>query len=130
MALLESSFLIDILRNKPNAVQLLHNLERDEPALFVASPTIMELWEGALLSNLAEREKKKINELLFNVTTLPFGAGEAKRAAEIGVELTRRGQKIEPEDIMIAAIAQVHGQKVVTRDEHFVRIPGLMVLKY
>jgi len=31
---------------------------------------------------------------------------------------------------MTAGIARLHGETIVTRDQHFARIPGIKVLKY
>ncbi len=127
MAVLETSFLIDILRNRPSAVELLYKLEQRETFL-IASPTVMELWEGALRNRMHENEKSKVENLLSAVAVLNFDVNAAKQAAEINVELSH--EMIEPEDVMIAAIALSHGEMLVTRDEHFTRIKGLRVLKY
>ncbi len=130
MAVLETSFLIDILRNEPIAVKHLYELEQNEKELFITSPTIMELWEGALLCNMPQKEKTKIEALLTTLTELPLDSTSAKRAAEISVYLSKRGQTIDTEDIMIAGISLSTGEKIITSDEHFTRIPGLSVLKY
>lgn len=61
---------------------------------------------------------------------MPFTESAAKRAAEIQVFLEQKGQMIQSEDTMIAACALVRGEKVVTRDSGYTRIPGLVVLKY
>ena len=130
MSILESSFLIDILRARPEAVKLLDKIEANEHTLYIAAPTVMELWLGALESNTKEEEKNKIEELLASFIVLPLDSNSAKRAAEIESDLIRNGKIIETEDIMIAGIALSNGKTLVTRDEHFTRIPGLRVLKY
>ena len=130
MALLESSFLIDVMRNKQPALELLDSLEHREPALFVATPSIMELWAGALLSNRPDGEQRKIEELLDSLESAPLDAASAKRSAEVWTELSRKGVVIEAIDTMIAGIALSRGETVVTRDEHYARVQGLKVLKY
>ncbi len=127
MAVLETSFLIDILRGRKQAVDLLNELEEREP-LFITTPTIMELWEGALRSQLPEKEMKKTGDMLVALHILDFDAKAAKKAAEINYELLH--SPIEAEDSMIASIAFVHNEVLVTKDEHFVRISGLKILKY
>lgn len=129
MAVLDTSFLIDILRNKKEAVGLRVELER-EGHLFAAAPTVYELWQGALQSRLPWQEKSKVDGILSSVSVLDLDARSSKRAAEIAVELSRKGESIETEDLMIAGIALSNGEMVVTRDPHFSRIPGLKVLKY
>lgn len=130
MAVLDSSFLIDILRNNKKALELLDDLERKEQALFITAPTVMELWEGALQSNILEREKGHVEELLAAMTFLPLDIRASKRTAEIEVDLSRKGVSIEAEDIMIAGIALSNGEMVVTKDTHYTFIVGLRVLKY
>ena len=130
MTVLETSFLVDIFRNNPTAVELLEELEKNETVLQIAAPTIMELWLGACRSRNSEKEKEKINELIKSFLIMPLDTAGAKEAAEIEAELFQEGQMIELEDIMIAGIARSRGEKVVTRDEHFARIKGLKVWKY
>ena len=130
MAILESSFLIDVMRNNQQALEILDSLEQQEPELLVATPSVMELWIGALLSTRPDSEKRKVEELLDNLEKAPLDAPSAKRSAEVWAELSQRGVAIEAIDTMIAGIALSRGEKVVTRDEHYARIPGLKVLKY
>ncbi|MBI4439890.1 PIN domain-containing protein [Candidatus Woesearchaeota archaeon] len=130
MAVLDSSFLIDILRNKPSAVDLLDDLERKESVLAVAAPSVMEMWEGALLSSIPDREKKRVEELLTHLTVFPLDEAAAKRSAEVEAGLIRQGQQIGGVDIMVAGIALTRGDTLVSGDAHFARIPGLRVLKY
>ncbi len=128
MAILESSFLIDFLRDREEAVALMRQLQEQEQMLVIVSPSVMELWRGAIESQSPDEEKEKIRELLSLLPTLPFTATSAIRAAE--VRQTLKHQPIQEIDCMIAGIALENNETIVTRDEHFVRIPGLKVLKY
>ncbi len=130
MACLETTFLIDILKGKEEIINLREELERSEERLTAAAPSVAEVWFGALFSKKSEKEKSKIRELIKSLEILPLDSSSAEESAEIDAELTRHGIRIETEDIMIAAIAKVNGEKLVTRDQHFARIPGLRVLKY
>ena len=130
MAILETTILIDNLRGRKTAGDILTELEiRSEP-LLVAAPSVMELWEGALEYGAPAREQARVEEFLSNMPVLPLDAAAAKRTAELLFELARKGEPIETEDAMIAGIALCNGQTVITRDAHFARIPGLRVLKY
>lgn len=130
MAVLDTSFLIDLLRNKKEALSLRNELDSLEPTLYATAPSIMELWDGALFSAIPQREKEKVEQLLRAIDILPLDSRGSKRAAEIGFALSKKGEIIQDEDLMIAGIALTNGEMVVTRDEHFTRIPGLKVLKY
>lgn len=130
MACLDTTFLVDLLRGKEDIRNLKDELSKTESSLAVASPSIMELWLGACQAKASEQEKEKINQLLLSLEILSLDENSAKEAGEIEAELLNKGQIIEIEDIMTAAIAKMNGEKVVTRDGHYARIPGLKVLKY
>ena len=130
MACLETSFLVDLLRGKKEVILLKEELDRTESTLTIASPTVMELWCGALLGKLSAQEKEKINNLLQSLEVLDFDEKCAKEAGEIEADLFSKGKQIETEDIMIAAIAKVHSEKLITKDSHYLNIDGLKILKY
>ncbi len=130
MACLDTSFLIDLLRGKPEVFMLKESLDRTETVLSVAAPSVMELWSGAQLAWSSAAEKEKVNELLQSLVILNLDERSAKIAGEIEADLHHRGQPIETEDMMIAVITLSHGETIVTRDAHYTRIPGLRVLKY
>lgn len=87
MAVFDTSFLIDLLRKKPEALSLRSHLEGQEADYFISTPSIMELWEGVLESALPQREKEKINELLSSLAILDLDSQSAKRAAELSHHL-------------------------------------------
>ena len=130
MACLETTFIIDLLRAKKEVSELKNNLDKTETSLTIAAPSIMEIWSGAILAKVSLLEKEKINELLQSLEVLFLDEKSAKEAGEIEAELLREGITVETEDIMIAAIARVHGETIVTRDAHYAHIPNLRLLKY
>jgi tRNA(fMet)-specific endonuclease VapC len=129
MVCLETSFLIDLLRERKGARELAQQLSR-ETRLTVAAPSVMEVWSGACLSNASDAEKHKVTELLQSVEILPLDERSAKWAAELEYSLSTQGTSMQLADVQIAAIAQANGEMLVTRDEDFSRIAGLKLLKY
>ncbi|MEK6837705.1 MAG: type II toxin-antitoxin system VapC family toxin, partial [Nanoarchaeota archaeon] len=69
-------------------------------------------------------------ELLASMNVLSLDSLSAKLAAEIEVEMERKGEAIQAEDVMIAGIAATNAETLVTNDAHYARISGLRVLKY
>ncbi len=130
MVCLETTFLVDLLRGKKEVEELKEQLDSTEKALAIASPTIMELWTGALLSHHKERELAKVRELLQSLQILILDEKSAQMTGEIEANLLKNGVTIGTADMMIAGIAQTNGETLVTRDAHFARIPGLRMLKY
>lgn len=127
MVCLETMFLIDVLQDARGIREAIKTLE--EP-LFIASPSVMELWIGALRARFPEKEKSRVSELLVKFSVLPFNEHSAKEAAEIQFQLSRKGETIGTSDLMIAAIAIANGEKLVTRDQAFARIDKLRMEKY
>ncbi len=130
--ILDTSFLIDLLRKgdeqaRIKAVELDQKLE----AKSITSISIMELWRGALRSANKEHEKEKIDNLLSSLMNYTFNELAAKKAAEIEENLRVSGTLIDVEDIMIAATALIHHEKILTRNvKHFEKITGLQVETY
>ncbi|WP_320414578.1 PIN domain-containing protein [Candidatus Magnetobacterium casense] len=117
---------MDLLRKDEAAGELLQELDLDD--LRIPAVAVMELWEGAICSKTTSLEKIKVDELLEAFTIYNLDGAAAKQAAEINNAL--RHAPLETEDVMIAAIALARGEKLVTSDAHFARVPGLRVLKY
>jgi tRNA(fMet)-specific endonuclease VapC len=130
MVCLDTSILIDILHGRPEILSLREELSRSKEMISAAAPSVMELWYGAKIGKSSEVEKAKVLGLIDALDIMPLDINSAREAAEIQADLLSKGSLIDTEDIMIAAIAKVNGEKIVTRDEHFTRIPGLIVLKY
>ena len=130
--LLDTSFLIDLLRGKDKkALERAKQLDDSLESKGVASITIMELWRGAMRSQRSDNEKKKINELLTSLFQYPFQENEAKKSGEIEAELMKQGAMIDLEDIMIAGVAKVHHEPILTRNvKPFSKIQGIHVESY
>jgi tRNA(fMet)-specific endonuclease VapC len=130
MAVLDTSFLIDLMRSNKDAVALLDDLEHKEHALFIPASAAMELWSGALQSNLKEKEKQKVKDLLDTHDFLSLDKNASLRAGEVEAILMKTGSPLQMEDMQIAGIALASGETVVTRDSGYTKVPGLRVLIY
>ena len=130
--ILDTSFLIDLLRKgDEQAKNKAEELDQKLEVKSITSISIMELWRGALRSANREHEKQKIEGLISSLMSYTFNELAAKKAAEIEENLRMSGEMIDLEDVMIAAIALVHHEKVLTRNvKHFERIKNLRVETY
>ncbi len=131
MVCLETTLLVDALHGKGEARQLLEKLDKGSEAITIASPSIVELISGALLNPKVKDEKNRVIEFLSSFIVLDLDRESAILAGDIEAELTKRGELIEIEDIMIASIAIHNKEKLITRNsKHFERIKGLEVEGY
>ena len=133
MILLDTSFIIDLLREKNNAVLKAKELENKD-SLATTSINVYELLLGVYsMKNINREEKLHEAEILLDkLEILSLGKTSAKRSAKIGGELTLKGQIIGDTDNLIAGIALANNiNTIVTRDkEHFRRIKDMKVETY
>lgn len=131
MVCLDTSFVIDIIRNNKDAVLKKESLEKTHEPLMIASPTIIELIRGFRSRRISETQKEKVNQFLNAISTFSLDKESAIAAGNIEIDLLNRGQPIDITDIMIAAIAKANNEKIITRNlKHFKRIKGVEVEGY
>lgn len=128
--ILDTSFFIDVMEHKETAVRKLHELiDNNEPQI-ITTPTIFELWSGISRSKQPVEEKKKILFVLAHQTIYSLDQASAEVAGEIDGTLAQQGQTIDPEDCMIAGIAKLNNQPILTNDKHFERIKDIIIERY
>ncbi|MDQ3414240.1 MAG: PIN domain-containing protein, partial [Verrucomicrobiota bacterium] len=66
-----------------------------------------------------------LNQLVRESDILEIDLETARHYSEVRGALYRRGQPIPENDLWIAALCFQHGQRLVSRDLHFDRIPEL-----
>jgi predicted nucleic acid-binding protein len=129
--ILDTNFIIDLMENKPDAVAKIEQLHQHQLPIFIASPTIFELWTGVAYGNQPEREKQKIKLIIENQRILELTKASAEEAGIINGTLQKQGQIIDPEDCLIAGIALQHNEPLLTRNiKHFQRIKRLKIETY
>jgi predicted nucleic acid-binding protein len=128
VALLDTSFIVDLPHQASGAQKVLRELHSREMKFCVAAITITELWLGVLHKSPADQ--RYLQELLSRVTILPFTDETARRTAELLSSQRSEGFTVDLQDAMIAATALEHGETIVTKDRIFTTIPGLRTLTY
>jgi tRNA(fMet)-specific endonuclease VapC len=69
---------------------------------------------------------KLIEELLADVSVLPFDVASAYQFGRLRVILRKQGVSVSPPDLMIGAMAVAHDLILVTDNtSHFQQVPGL-----
>lgn len=132
MKVVDTTFLIGLLRNDPGAVEKARELDGEGGA----ATTAVNVYEVAYGVHRAmsdpARRMNDFERLLSNLDVLPLDQRSALRAAEISGSLDRGGDSIDPFDSLIAGIALESGaDALVTRNvSHFRRIRGLKIEGY
>ncbi|MGD8990549.1 MAG: type II toxin-antitoxin system VapC family toxin [Desulfobacterales bacterium] len=94
----------------------------------IAVPTIVlfEMELGIAKSSSPRKRIGQLKDFTSLVTLIPFGAAEAKAAAQIRAKLEKKGIPIGPYDVLIAACAKANDLILVTHNlKEFKRIEGL-----
>ena len=131
MKCLDTTFLIDFLRNEPPAVKKL--LEFDEEELATTTINVFEIMLGICLAkDNAERKLNEFEKLINNLDILSFDFKSSVSSSRIVADLIKKGETIDDLDGLIAGCMLAHGSDtVVTRDaKHFSRIKGIKVENY
>lgn len=114
------------MRRQPRAVERLSQEEPTECAISVV--TLYELFAGLSRAQDPQAEKAKIQHFSEVVAALPLDTAAAEAAANVRVNLERRGQVIGPYDLLIAGHALAANLVLVTNNlREFRRVPDLKI---
>jgi tRNA(fMet)-specific endonuclease VapC len=96
--------------------------------IWTPSITAYELYTGAEKCAVPERERTKIDRLLFAARLAEFDLEAARESARIRWMLESQGQTIGPYDLLLAGQAIAFGLTFVTNNpREFSRISGLVL---
>jgi predicted nucleic acid-binding protein len=93
----------------------------------LALPVIVlgEYRYGILQSRYRARYERWLAEVVSASRVLVVGEGTAQHYAQVRDELKRSGRPIPGNDLWIAALAREHALPLISRDQHFDRVPKL-----
>lgn len=122
MTVLDTNFLIDLLRGKEDASVIADSFDAPKTTTINA----FELYYGAGRSVNPKKGISEVGNLLKSIDVLEFNNFTAQKAGEIHAELMNSGNPVDIMDVLIAGIVIANKEELVTRDiEHFRRIKGL-----
>jgi tRNA(fMet)-specific endonuclease VapC len=122
--LLDTSAYVGFKRNAVEAVEIVVKAE-----LIVFSPVVMgELMLGFRNGTRFKENMKDLDRFLNHevVDLLPIGKITSDRYSRIAAKLRQQGTPIPTNDIWIAAQAMELGAELITSDQHFDKISGLV----
>jgi predicted nucleic acid-binding protein len=136
MACLDTTLLLDLRgrggkKLQDRARRRVLDLGRAGEDLTTTIFNVAELWVGIERAVDREEEQSVVEQILSPLQVLGFDLSSARGFGRITAHLQATGEPAGDMDVLIAAVALLHGQKVVTRNpEHFSRVPGLRVESY
>lgn len=127
----DTSFIIDLLHDDPDARAALDRIEAANRPEKVAAITVLELYEAVPQLAVPEDRQRQILDVLDTRHTVAADATVMRTAGKISGTLAARGEEIDREDCIIGATARLADEPVITRNQaHFDRIDGLDVETY
>jgi len=127
----DTSFVIDILNDDPDALTYLEMIETENRPEKIASITVLELYEAVPQLDIPEKRRQKLFAVLDTRHAVGADQTVMRKAGKISGTLISRGEEIDREDCIIGATALLDDEPVVTRNRaHFERIDGLEVESY
>lgn len=115
----DTTVLIDVLRGKRAARQLLRVHEREE-----RTATAVSVYEIALGATTADRERSAL-ELLESLRLLPLDSNAAWKAGQAMRALQQAGKEPPLRDLLMGIIAREAGCRLYTSDRRFPSLEGL-----
>ncbi len=115
----------------PAALDKAGKVEKNGSTISVGAPSIFELFAGVALSRKSEEEKSKIMSTIASLPQLPLDFASARTGGQIYGRKAKAGSTVDPEDAMLAGIAKIRGETIITRNvKHFTDIEGVTVETY
>jgi len=130
MPVADTSFLVDIIRHDPKALAKLEALESEGKSLSVTPVIALELFEGAYRPLRVEENVKEILAILSFCDEVPFDTDIYHAFGYLSATLQACGSPVGDFDQAIAAAALCYDAEIITRDQHFEKIPELKVIGY
>ncbi|MDD3245570.1 MAG: type II toxin-antitoxin system VapC family toxin [Methanosarcina sp.] len=130
MPVLDTSFIVDLLRGKTEAHQKLAEMEAEGVSFSTTEINVLELYRGAYLSGKTHQNLEEIRKLLECFQVLELEESVYEVFASLSASLLSKGRVIGAFDELIAAIVLCYDEKIVTRDNHFKEVPELEVIGY
>ena len=127
---LDTSIIIEFLRSNKLVTKKFLSAEEDGNDLAICSVAYYEIMRG--FDKMKPSRKQRIFEQFYSATKHFFLDDKAAEiAAEIYRYLSKRGMKIEDDNIFIAAMTLANDAILITDNvKHFERVPNLKVVNW
>ncbi len=130
MTIVDTTFLIDIMKNNQEALKKVEELENSSEEVKIPSPVMFELWEGIQRSESPPEEKTQVMRVLESFLEIPFKFKHARAAGKRSAKLLSEGKILDPLDILIGGTAIAEDETLITRNGDFDRIPNIEIETY
>jgi predicted nucleic acid-binding protein len=125
-AVLDTSILVDFVRNKDGAVENIRKLS-EAYELCMTDINVFELFYGAYISKNTDKNLAAVKGLIGTLLVFNTSNESMEISARIASELDRKGEKLEMRDVFIAGICLLHSCPIITRNKNHFERAGVKV---
>ena len=128
MILLDSTFLIDVLRGRPETEKILNSSE----TLLTTQINMYEIITGIFLQKQTANQFSRVKDFFDQIVVLSLDDDAVLKAGELNATLIKKGEIIGDCDCLIAGIALSKNiSTIITKNKkHFEKIEGINVISY
>jgi tRNA(fMet)-specific endonuclease VapC len=130
MPVLDTTFLVDLLRKRRAAYRKLLELEEKGVFLATTAMNVLEIYRGAYLSSDVERNLSLIGSILEDLPVLPLTDEVYRYSARSLHNLPGRESLQAISMRSLQPSRSCYDGVIVTRDAHYSKIPGIVVEEY
>jgi tRNA(fMet)-specific endonuclease VapC len=127
MPTLDTSFLIDLIRHKPKALEKVALFIEAGVPLATTCINILELYRGAFLSASLHDNLKEVEAIQNALIDLTIDDDTYEIFGALSAEQRKSGRPVGDFDELIASVTLCNDGIIITRDQHFLHVPGLKV---
>lgn len=130
MIILDTSVLINILKDPHKAKKIIENLPDDDIGMSIVTLAELELGFSYLPTDGNQKQKKIFLSLIKDqeIRIIPFEEKIAYEYASVQAKLLKKGIPLSRFDAVVAATSLITGSTLITSDEDFKRVEGLKLL--
>ena len=128
--LLDTNICIEMIR-RPSVAAVERCEAHAEEGIGLSAITYSELAFGCAESSNPAKNRQTLEKFLSPLEVLDFPAAAGQDYARLRLHLEKRGQIIDPSDLLIAAhCLHLNSALVTNNDREFRRVPGLRVVNW
>ena len=125
--ILDTTVLVDFIRNKEDAVSFVKNLS-EKYEICTTDINVFELYYGAYLSKQTDKNVAAVKGIVNTLIVFSTTEESMEISAKLLADLDKKGQKIEIKDVLVAGICLLNSCPIATQNKkHFERM-GVKIL--
>jgi predicted nucleic acid-binding protein len=117
--ILDTDILIALLKGETAANEAVRGLQEKSDHVATTIITAYELLKGARLSSKSKDNLAEVPKLLSSIEVLDLTLRACEEASNVYLYSKKAGCLAGEFDVLIAAIARIYGETIMTRDQHF-----------